>query len=435
MPLHMTVMPAAIFACSKLYKLTWHRWLLCCNIRSDTASDTPMTTKNAENFDHWIRHDFKQINTELEEQYFVLEDRNAIADTGNDLKQQLQNEGNRYIAVLLQEGNTDEGFDSGFDLLGNVGFFMAACRRHDLTEPSRERKSPLVEASALAMQLGASLGVIPRFASAHLETHNRAVDGVYKTFTSLEDERIFLDYNTRGVFAFIRASEALLHTLPLGVSHPVTYDLLCGAKQDLQDVIDNNDGLFKALDVNRFFYCVRPYYKPHRVGLHEYRGANAGDFAGINVIDLLLGLCRADDPYYSQLLVDKFLFMRPEDQLVLRDCMRRESLLDSFLQALDDPAQRHGDWFEKNVSKFLEVCEMHGQTAIQHHELLIKRFIENPVETDGLQEQENLTASGPPLDVLLRGLKKLCDLRSAANVEGIPTRYADLQKLRNAIGQ
>ena len=43
----------------------------------------------------------------------------------------------------------------------------------------------------------------------------------------------------------------------------------------------------------------------------------------INVIDLLLGVCRADDAYYSQLLVDKFLFMTPEDQLVLRDCMRR----------------------------------------------------------------------------------------------------------------
>ena len=32
-----------------------------------------------------------------------------------------------------------------------------------------------------------TLGVVPRFASAHLETHNKAVNGVYKTFTSLED--------------------------------------------------------------------------------------------------------------------------------------------------------------------------------------------------------------------------------------------------------
>ena len=59
---------------------------------------------------------------------------------------------------------------------------------------------------------------------------------------------------------------------------------------------------------------MRPYYKPYRVGRQEYRGANAGDFSGINEIDLLLGLCRANDPYYAQLLVDKMLFMLPADQ-------------------------------------------------------------------------------------------------------------------------
>ena len=274
-------------------------------------------------FDGWIRNGFKEMNTELEELYFAQDKREDIASTGQEIKHALVEEGRQYIAALLAEGNTDQGFENGFELLGNVGFYMAACRRHEITEPSRETKSPLVEASALAMQLGATLGVIPRFASSHLETHNRAINGVYKSFTSLPDELLFLDYNTRAVFAYIRAAEALSHALPLGVSHTITYDLLVAAKTALEDVVKNNKELFETLDTDRFFYCVRPYYKPHRVGLHEYRGANAGDFAGINVIDLLLGLCRADDPYYSQLLVDKFLFMRPEDQLVLHDCMRR----------------------------------------------------------------------------------------------------------------
>ena len=392
-----------------------------------------MRTENVQNFDRWIRADFKQINTELEELYFAQQDRTQVAGIGDNLKKQLYAEGNELVTALLREGNTDEGFDNGFDLLGNVGLFMAACRRHELTEPSRETRSPLTEASALAMQIGASLGVIPRFASAHLETHNLAVDGEYKTFTLLHDEKQFLDYNTRGVFAFIRASEALLHTLPLGISHPVTYDLLKVAEQALQDVIDNNQGLFADLDVVRFFYCVRPYYKPHRVGLREYRGANAGDFAGINVIDLLLGLCRADDPYYSQLLVDKFLFMRPEDQLVLRDCMRRQSLLDSFLAYLDTAPKKLPDWFIRNGSIFLEVCERHGETAIQHHEQLINRFIEQPADAEGLDVQPDLTASGPPLPVLIKGLKKLCDLRSAQDNPEIPSRYQDIQRLRQAV--
>ncbi|TDF34506.1 DUF1864 family protein [Alteromonadaceae bacterium M269] len=391
-----------------------------------------MSTKNVERMDDWIRKDFKQINTALEELYFAQEDPSQVGGVGNAYKEQLLNEGNCRVSALLREGNTDEGFDNGFDLLGNVGLFMAACRRHELTNPANEKRSPLVDASALAMQLGASLGVTPRFASAHLETHNMAKNGFYKTFTNLPDEQRFIDYNTRGVFAFIRASEALLHALPLGISHPITYDLLMVAKQALEDVVENNQQLFDELDVARFFHSVRPYYKPYRVGLHEYRGANAGDFAGINVIDLLLGLCRADDPYYSQLLVDKFLFMRPDDQLTLRDCMRRKSLMDCFLKSLSKGEEQSG-WYQKNLAVFVQVCEAHGQTAIQHHELLIRRFIEAPAATSNATEKEDLTASGPPLPVLLKGLKKLCDLRSAADVEGIPTRFGDLTRLRESL--
>ncbi|PLW82256.1 DUF1864 domain-containing protein [Kineobactrum sediminis] len=390
-----------------------------------------MRTPLAQAFDTWIRDDFRDMNTRLEELYFSGEHPERVTGVGDDIKQQLVDEGREYIVQLLQEGNTDEGFDHGFDLLGNVGFYMAACRRHGITDPAVEHRSPLTEASALAMQLGASLGAIPRFASAHLETHNRAINGVYKSFTSLPDERIFLDYNTRGVFAYIRAAEALLHILPLGISHPVSLDLLRVAKVALEDVFDSNRELFQALDTERFFYCIRPYYKPHRVGLHEYRGANAGDFAGINVIDLLLGLCRADDPYYSQLLVDKFLFMRPEDQLVLRDCMRRKSLLASFLEEL----QPHGQtpWFRRNVAAFLEVCEMHGQVAQQHHQQLVEKFIVAPARDAGLENQQDLSASGPPLPVLLKGLRTLCDLRSAADRTDIPSRFPDIQRLRNML--
>ena len=387
-------------------------------------------TQKASALDQWIRTDFRQINTELEELYFDNPD--LIKSLGQEIKKRLVDEGRDLIADLLNEGNTDEGFDSGFELLGDVGFYMAACRRHDITEPSREKKSPLAEASALAMQLGASLGVIPRFASCHLETHNRAVNGEYKTFTSLADEKIFIDFNTRGVFSFIRASEALRNCLPLGVSHPITYDLLSAAKVALDEVYDSNARLFDQLDINRFFYCVRPYYRPHRVGLHEYRGANAGDFAGINVIDLLLGVCKADDPYYSQLLVDKFLFMRPDDQLVLRDCMRRKSLLDSFL---DCQAEHKNDlWFQTNLRMFLEVCAAHGRVAIQHHERLVHKFIERPAESGAHTDQADLTASGPPLPVLLKGLRKLCDMRCAApDTKGFDTRYRDIQGLKDCL--
>ena len=388
-------------------------------------------TSNVATFDRWIRSSFVEMNTELEGVYWVQENRADVKTGGADIKQQLLEEGRSHIAELLDEGNTDEGFDNNFDLLGNVGLYMAACRRHELTEPSRERTSPFREASALALQLGASLGVTPRFATSHLSTHNLAINGLYKTFTSLDAEFIFLEYNTRGVFSYKRAADALLRTLPLGVSHPVTFDLLSTANDALAEVIAHNEMLYEKLDADRFFYCVRPYYKPHRVGLHEYRGANAGDFAGINVIDMLLGLCQADNLSYSQLLVDKFLYLLPEDQARLRDVMRRQSLLDSFLENLQ--AEGSTEWFQKNAGMFLEVCETHGKTAAQHHDMLVRKFIEKQAAALPEEFQENITASGPPLEVVVNALAKLRDLRLAADRDDIPSRYADIQQLKSRL--
>ena len=382
-------------------------------------------------FDQWIRSSFVEINTELEDLYFAQEDRAETGKVDHSIKQTLVEEGRSYIIDLLAEGNTDEGFDQAFDLLGNVGLYMAACRRHDITEPSRETCSPLVEASALALHLGASLGVTPRFATSHLAMHNPAKNGVYKSFTSLEAEFLFLEYNTRGVFAFRRAADALVRTLPLGVSHPVTYHLLMDAKIALQDVLKINGELFTQLVCDRFFYSVRPYYKPYRVGQHEYRGANAGDFAGINEIDLLLGLCSANNISYSQLLVDKLLYIMPHDKERLRDVMRRQSLLNSFLEASERHAQE--PWYQRNTSLFLEVCKAHGETAAQHHDQLVAKFIQQP--SAGLSERhlQHITASGPPLPVLLNSLEKLRDLRMAADRDDIPSRHADFQRLRDSL--
>lgn len=388
-------------------------------------------TANTENFDRWIRGEFVEMNTALEEIYFAQGDRSAVENIGDSIKKPLVESGRSFILQLLQEGNTDEGFDSAFDLLGNVGLYMAACRRHDITEPSRETLSPLTEASGLALHLGASIGVTPRFATSHLATHNLAKAGKYKSFTSLRDEALFIEYNTRGIFAYKRAADALVRILPLGISHPVAYDLLADARNALLDVAKWNDILFRELDTDRFFFSVRPYYKPYRVGLHEYRGANAGDFCGINEIDLLLGLCNANNISYSQLLVDKFLFMMPEDQARLRDCMRRRSLLDSLLEEM--PGSQAQPWYQRTARMYLEVCAAHGAAAQQHHDQLVKRFIEKPSQNLPASRLTHITASGPPLEVLLKSLAKLRDLRMAAARDDIPSRHRDIQTLRRSL--
>src|ERR1700754_4267454 len=163
--------------------------------------------KRAEAFDRWIRTSFVEMNTGLENLYFGQRDRARVIGVGDGLKQQLRDEGRSHIVGLLQEGNTGDGFASAFGVLGNVGLYLGALRRHELTNPAREEKSPFPEASSLAMHVGASIDMAPRFATAHLATHNLAVKAVRKSFTSLPDEFLFIDENTRGILGLQRAAD------------------------------------------------------------------------------------------------------------------------------------------------------------------------------------------------------------------------------------
>jgi hypothetical protein len=372
-----------------------------------------------------------EMNTTLENLYFSQEDRAQVIGRGDAIKTALRDEGHVHVQALLAEGNTGDGFESAFGVLGNVGMYMAALRRHELTHPAREERSPFPEASSLALHVGASLGMAPRFATSHLATHNHARAGLRKSFTSLSDEFLFIDENTRGILCLQHAAAALSSIVPLGASSPVADVMFGAAGHCLREVIRINRRLAQQLDVERFFYSVRPYYKPYRVGRQEYRGANAGDFSGINELDLLLGLCRANDPYYAQLLVDKMLFMLPRDQERLRECMKHRSLLDELLALSRTHAAER--WFQDNARDFLELCELFGEYAAQHHDTLVRRFIDEPAARLPPESLKDVTASGPPLPVLLRSLEILRDMRMAAPRSDISTRHADLQALRRAV--
>ena len=383
-------------------------------------------------FDRWIRGPFVAMNSALEQLYFAQHSRANVEAVGDDIKRTLCDDGHRHIVALWREGNTGDGFESAFGVLGNVGLYMAALRRHELTNPAREERSPFREASSLALHVGASIGMAPRFATAHLATRNFALAGIRKSFTNLTDEFLFIDENTRGILHLQRAADALARIPALGVSNPVADVPLAAAANALRGAMSVNARLFERLDVERFFYSVRPYYKPYRVGRLEYRGANAGDFSGINEIDLLLGLCRANDPYYAQLLVEKMQFMVPEDQARLRDCMRHTNLLDEFLAL----AKEHcgASWFQANATAFLELCDLFATFSRQHHDQLVSRFISEPAGQLEPEQMAGLTASGPPLTVLLRSLAILRDFRCAADRADIETRHHDLAQLRKACG-
>jgi hypothetical protein len=111
--------------------------------------------------------------------------------------------------------------------------------------------------------------------------------------------------------------------------------------------------------------------------------------------------------------------------------MRHESFLDELL-ALGSQHAREG-WFRVNARRYLELCELFGRYASQHHDHLVKRFIEAPAARLGEAHLESVTASGPPLPVLLRALEVLRDMRLAANRSDIATRYGDLERLRSMV--
>ena len=190
----------------------------------------------AERFDGWIRGAFVALNSELEDLYFAQDDRGNVEGVGDALKAQLRDEGHEHVVALWREGNTGDGFESAFGVLGNVGLYLAALRRHELTNPAREERSPFREASSLALDVGASIGMAPRFATAHLATHNRAVLGLRKSFTDLSDEFLFIDENARGILAFQRAADALGRVVPLGVTNPVVDTLFAAAAGALREL-------------------------------------------------------------------------------------------------------------------------------------------------------------------------------------------------------
>lgn len=389
----------------------------------------PATGSAVDQFDTWIRGRFVQLNSQLEDTYAGQLNRINVDDVGEELKTSLLSEGEDLIAAILdQTGVHQMPPEDQMYLLGNVGFFMAACRRHEITEPSRERTSPIVFGSQLANVLGGARGVVPRFTAVHNQTHNRAVNGSYRTFTTRSAERTFVEFNTRSAFAYMRAADALARIPPMGVSSPMSLDLFVTAEAALIDALSLNHELASTLDVEDFYFCVRPYYKSYRVGSKEFRGANAGDFAAFNQIDMILGLCDPTDPSYAHLVLDKRPFLTPDEQRKITAAFATPNLFDELLAGVDQSSE---PWFQRNGAAFVRVCDALGELAAHHHNELVIPFLADPSAAIAEDDLTHVTASGPPLQVLLHSLEALRDQRLAADRTDIPTRHSDMATLRS----
>jgi hypothetical protein len=352
--------------------------------------------------DGWLRTTFAEHNTALEEAYFAegvefLDDRTLDAH-----KRVVLHEGAAHATALdaLPERAADR-----YELLGMVGFVLGACRRHEI-----EDAAVLAPVWSIAQRLGTSLAVAPRFVFAHQALFNTAREGRFRTFTSLPDEAAFVELNAVGTLAYGRAADALRQLPAMGVSNPIAGHLLDTARLALEQVLAFNQRLAREVSIDRFFRNIRPYFKPYRVGACMYRGANAGDFAAINEIDVLLGLCHVNDPFYASIVAEKIPFVPPGEQQTLLELGETGTLLARFEGEAEHGVTPH---LRANAERFLAVCRAHGAAYAFHHHGLVKPFLERPAAAIPPDRLAGLSASGPPLDEVVAMLGRLCALRTA----------------------
>jgi hypothetical protein len=363
-----------------------------------------------EQLDRWLRGDFVRINTALEEMYFA-ERIDVICGRADvdALKRELLQQGGPLMQALAAMPSLPDHPHASYRLLGLVGHYLAACERHEA--PLSDLEGARQAAWDVSTRIGVALGVVPRFVFAHQSLFNEANAGRYRTFTSLPDENIFIRFNALGVFAYYRAADALRGIANIGVSSVVAGYLFDEAEAALRDVLRFNQDLGKQLDVDRFFFNIRPYFKTYRVGDRDYRGANAGDFSAINEIDVTLGLCSMDDPFYRAIVREKSMHVPPADLPVMRSLEGIPSLAKMFRAEFD----AHGatpEW-QANADRFLAVCKAHGAAYAYHHQRLVKGYVKAPSKTATSAHTAGVTSSGPPLEEVMSMLGRLAQMRAA----------------------
>jgi hypothetical protein len=369
-----------------------------------------MATDPIDQLDAWLRGDFVRINTTLEESYFA--ERADVIRGRPDLdalKSELLQQGGPLMAQLDAAPSLPEDGHARYRLLGLVGHYLAACQRHEA--PLSDLNGARHAAWSISNRIGESLGVAPRLVFAHQSLFNDAIAGRYRTFTSLPDEEIFIRLNALGVLAYYRAARALTRIAGVGVTGPVAAYLFDDAEAALRDVLAFNQDLARQLDVDRFFFNVRPYFKTYRVGDVDYRGANAGDFSAINEIDVSLGLCSMADPFYRSIVREKSSYVPPDDLPAMRSLDRMPSIAQLFRQEF----AAHGETpaWKANADRYLAVCKMHGAAYAFHHQRLVKGYVEAPSKTATSAHSAGVTSSGPPLTELMAMLQRLVELRTA----------------------
>lgn len=216
----------------------------------------PVVGDPIDDLDAWLRGDFVRINTALEEAYFAERVDGICGRPDLDaLKTELLAGGGPLMVRLAGLPMLPEHPRAAYRLLGLIGHYLAACRRHEA--PLSERDGGRDAAWGVSIRIGDALDVVSRFVFAHQSLFNEAIAGRFRTFTSLPDEEIFIRLNALGVIAYQRAAHALRGLADVGVRTGVI-QLSTSAPGPLNDSGNANpDNAFRFVSSGEYLFNLK----------------------------------------------------------------------------------------------------------------------------------------------------------------------------------
>jgi hypothetical protein len=307
--------------------------------------------------------------------------------------------------------------ESAFQLLGDVGTFAASCNRHNV-KMFREGGDAIKPLGGIINKLSIITGTAPRAIINHFTIDNIAIDGEYRGFTHSVDEKLFFDFGTIAMLAYEEASSALKKVQSLGFSHPLSIDFLQKASKALNKVEQTYQKV-EQLKPMSFYGEIMPYLSAHKIRSKSVRGFSAGDFGSANEVDLQLGVCVLEDPFYAGICLEKMPYMRRRGQDSLREVCGFNNILDQFLLHSN---MSESPWYKDAGKAFLGVIEANRSVGKRHHDVIIEKYL-----TKAIPDDENQNEARAHLSQMVKFLERIRDLR-AAEIDNIP--YSKAKKVR-----
>jgi hypothetical protein len=128
-------------------------------------------------------------------------------------------------------------------------------------------------------------------------TSRNAVDERERTFTSLLQERIFIDSLRRGMSALDACLIHLLHACTFPFSHQECATSFHAAMSSFQTMIDAIVQVKRGITPEVFTHSIRPFFEPFRVAKRAFSAPSGAEMPILNIDQVIWGADCTDELY------------------------------------------------------------------------------------------------------------------------------------------